>query len=627
MNKPNEKGIQTTGFETIEHLAAIVSSSDDAIISKDLESKITSWNYGAEKIFGYKSDEVIGQSINILIPKELLISEAKLFKKVLSGKRVSHYKTTRLCKDGQIIDVSVSISPIFNQSGHVIGMSKIARDISSQILESEALVIANKKLKFEAREKAKRAAELLIANRELAYQRDQKANRAAELVIASEELAFQRDQKANRAAELVTANEELAYQRDEKASRAAELVIANEELAFQIAEKAKRVEELTLANAEKASRAAELVIANEELAYQRDQKANRAAELVIANEELAFQIAEKAKRVDELTIANAEKASRAAELVIANEELAYQRDQKANRAAELVIANKELAYQRDQKANRAAELIIANEELAFQMNEKAKRVEELTLANTEKANRAAELVIANEELAFQRDEKAKRVVELLIANKEKAKKALELSLANKQLQTSFIETIELARQMVELRDPYTANHEKHVGDLAKAIAKEMGLSKERQQGLLISGYLHDIGKIIVPVEILSKPGKISDQEYNLVKNHVLAGYDLLKEVTFPWPVAQIVLEHHERLNGSGYPNQLNTDQISLEGRILAVADVVDAMSSHRPYRAALGVDLALAEIKSGSGTLYDSAVVDACKKLFKTYGYKIDQAY
>ena len=571
MNKPNEKGIPTSGFETIEHLAAIVSSSDDAIISKDLESKITSWNYGAEKIFGYKSDEVIGQSINILIPKELLISEAKLFKKVLSGKRVSHYKTTRICKDGQAIDVSVSISPIFNQFGHVIGMSKIARDISSQILESEALVIANKKLKFEAREKAKRAAELLIANRELAYQRDQKANRAAELVIASEELAFQRDQKANRAAELVTANEELAYQRDEKASRA--------------------------------------------------------AELVIANEELAFQIAEKAKRVDELTIANAEKASRAAELVIANEELAYQRDQKANRAAELVIANKELAYQRDQKANRAAELIIANEELAFQMNEKAKRVEELTLANTEKANRAAELVIANEELAFQRDEKAKRVVELLIANKEKAKKALELSLANKQLQTSFIETIELARQMVELRDPYTANHEKHVGDLAKAIAKEMGLSKERQQGLLISGYLHDIGKIIVPVEILSKPGKISDQEYNLVKNHVLAGYDLLKEVTFPWPVAQIVLEHHERLNGSGYPKQLNADQISLEGRILAVADVVDAMSSHRPYRAALGVDLALAEIKSGSGTLYDSAVVDACKKLFKTYGYKIDQSY
>ena len=571
MNKPSEKGIQTIGLETIEHLAAIVSSSDDAIISKDLESNITSWNYGAEKIFGYKSDEVIGKSINILIPKELLISEAKLFKKVLAGKRISHYKTTRICKDGQVIDVSVSISPIFNQSGHVIGMSKIARDISSQILESEALVIANKKLKFEAREKAKRAAELLIANRELAYQRDQKANRAAELVIASEELAFQRDQKANRAAELVIANEELAYQRDEKASRA--------------------------------------------------------AELVIANEELAFQINEKAKRVEELTIANTEKASRAAELVIANEELAYQRDQKANRAAELVIANKELAYQRDQKANRAAELIIANEELAFQMNEKAKRVEELTIANTEKANRAAELVIANEELAFQRDEKAKRVVELLIANKEKVKKAIELGLANKKLQTSFIETIELARQMVELRDPYTANHEKHVGDLAKAIAKQMGLSKDRQQGLLISGYLHDIGKIIVPVEILSKPGKISDQEYDLVKNHVIAGYDLLKEVTFPWPVAEIVLEHHERLNGSGYPYQLGEDKISLEGRILAVADVVDAMSSHRPYRSARGVDLALAEINAGAGTLYDSAVVEACNKLFKTFGYKIDQSY
>jgi len=140
---------------------------------------------------------------------------------------------------------------------------------------------------------------------------------------------------------------------------------------------------------------------------------------------------------------------------------------------------------------------------------------------------------------------------------------------------------------------------------------------------MIAGYLHDIGKIIVPVEVLCKPGKISPVEYELVKNHVQAGYDLLKKVTFPWPIAQPILEHHERLNGSGYPNRLKADQISVDGRILAVADVVEAMTSFRPYRAALGIEAALAEIERGRGIVYDETVVDACLKLFREKDYKI----
>ena len=162
---------------------------------------------------------------------------------------------------------------------------------------------------------------------------------------------------------------------------------------------------------------------------------------------------------------------------------------------------------------------------------------------------------------------------------------------------------------------------KHVGDLAKAIAAQMGLDEHRQHGLMIAGYLHDIDKIIVPVEILCKPGKISPQEYSLIRNHVQAGYDLLKDVTFPWRVAQPVLEHHERLDGSGYPHHLSADQISLDGRILAVADVVEAMSSHRPYRATLGIESALAEIERRRGILSDEAVVDACLTLFREKAY------
>lgn len=362
----------------------------------------------------------------------------------------------------------------------------------------------------------------------------------------------------------------------EIAQRAADLIIANKELFFQNEEKAKRVSELVIANLEKAKRVAELVIANEE-------KAKRAAELLIANEELAYQNEEKSKRVDELKIANEEKAKRAAELVIANEELLFQNEEKAKRVAELVIANQE----------------------------KAKRADELVIANEEKANRAAELVLAMEV-------KAKMVAELVISKLE--------AINHEKLQRSLMETIDIARQLVELRDPYTAGHEKHVGDLAKAIGEEMGLDTARQEGLMVAGYLHDLGKIIVPVEILCKPTKISPEEYSLVKNHVQAGYDLLKNVTFPWPIAHSVLEHHERLDGTGYPNGLKGDQISLEGRILAVADVMDAMSCNRPYRESPGIEKALVEIEIGRGKIYDERVVDACITLFRDKGYTIPTA-
>jgi len=142
---------------------------------------------------------------------------------------------------------------------------------------------------------------------------------------------------------------------------------------------------------------------------------------------------------------------------------------------------------------------------------------------------------------------------------------------------------------------------------------------------MIAGYLHDIGKIIVPSEILCKPGKLTPNEYSLIKGHVQAGYDLLKNVTFPWNISRAVLEHHERVDGSGYPNSLRADQISIEGRILAVADVVEAMSAYRPYRKALGIEIALAEIERGRGSIYDEEVAQACLSLFHQKAYKIDQ--
>jgi putative nucleotidyltransferase with HDIG domain len=169
--------------------------------------------------------------------------------------------------------------------------------------------------------------------------------------------------------------------------------------------------------------------------------------------------------------------------------------------------------------------------------------------------------------------------------------------------------------VVESRDPYTAGHQRRVAELARAIAAEMGFSEFRMKGMHIMGLLHDVGKTAVPAEILSKPGKISQYEFNIIKNHSRIGFDILEKVEFPWPVAQAVLQHHERIDGSGYPDALTENDIIIEAKILCVADVVEAMSSHRPYRPALGLNSALKEIQQQSGILYDREVVEACLRI------------
>ncbi len=185
-------------------------------------------------------------------------------------------------------------------------------------------------------------------------------------------------------------------------------------------------------------------------------------------------------------------------------------------------------------------------------------------------------------------------------------------------------TIKAVALTTEMRDPYTAGHQERVARLACAIAREMGISEDRVQGLRVVGLLHDVGKVSVPAEILSKPTALTSVEFSLVKAHAQTGYEILKGIAFPWPVAQIVLEHHERLDGSGYPRGLKGEEISLEARILAVADVVEAMASHRPYRPALGMDAAVAVIGAGRGTLYDVAVADTCVALITKQGFRFE---
>lgn len=209
-----------------------------------------------------------------------------------------------------------------------------------------------------------------------------------------------------------------------------------------------------------------------------------------------------------------------------------------------------------------------------------------------------------------------------ITKRKQAEK--ELKQAIQTLQKALGGAIQAISLTVEARDPYTAGHQRRVAKLSCAIAKELTLSENQINAISMAAIVHDIGKIYVPAEILNKPGQLTENEFGIIKTHPQIGYDILKEIEFPWPVAQIVRQHHERMNGSGYPSGLSDDNIMMEARILGLADAVEAMVSHRPYRPALGLDKALEEISQNSGILYDPDVADACIKLFTKKDFEFE---
>jgi PAS domain S-box-containing protein len=200
----------------------------------------------------------------------------------------------------------------------------------------------------------------------------------------------------------------------------------------------------------------------------------------------------------------------------------------------------------------------------------------------------------------------------------------ELQRTIDSLRKAFGATLQVMISAVESRDPYTSGHQRRVTNLARTIATEMGLPQEKIDGIRMAGVIHDIGNLSVPAEILSKPTKLTELEFSLIKEHSRKGCEMLKDVESPWPLAQIVYQHHERMDGSGYPRNLKGDDIMIEARILAVADVVESMAFHRPYRAGLGIDVALAEIEKNRGILYDSTAADACLGLFREKGFKLE---
>ncbi|PKN52719.1 MAG: hypothetical protein CVU55_05690 [Deltaproteobacteria bacterium HGW-Deltaproteobacteria-13] len=229
------------------------------------------------------------------------------------------------------------------------------------------------------------------------------------------------------------------------------------------------------------------------------------------------------------------------------------------------------------------------------------------------------------EFSFIRDENGKALSVLgearNITERKQAEEKLRQTLES--LKRAVGTTVQVLVSVLESRDPYTAGHQSRAANLACAIAAEMGLPEEKMEGIRMAGIIHDIGKLSIPTEILTKPTKLTNIEFSLIKEHSHSGFEMLKDVESPWSLAEIVHQHHERVDGTGYPEKLKGDNILIEARILAVADVVEAMASHRPYRASLGIEAALEEIEKNKGTLYDDAVADACLRLFRKKGYKL----
>ena len=200
----------------------------------------------------------------------------------------------------------------------------------------------------------------------------------------------------------------------------------------------------------------------------------------------------------------------------------------------------------------------------------------------------------------------------------------ELKQSDKRLQKIIEDIADIITKVIELRDPYSIGHLQRVSKLAMAIAQEMKLPQDKIEGIKIASLVHDIGKVNLPSEIVRKPGKLIEVEFNLIKSHPKISYDLLKRIDFPWPIAEIIFQHQEKINGSGYPRGLKGDEICIEAKILGVANVVEAMSSYRSYRPALIIDEALNEIDKNKNIIFDPEVVDACIKLFKEKGFKFE---
>ena len=532
------------------------------------------------------------------------------------------------------------------------------------------LDIANIELNYQQAEKANRASELSVANKELAYQTKEKQNRADELDIANIELNYQQAEKANRASELSVANKELAYQTKEKQNRADELDIANIELNYQQAEKANRASELSVANKElayqtkeKQNRADELDIANIELNYQQAEKANRASELSVANKELEYQTKEKQNRADELGLANielsyqqAEKADRASELIIVKqtmmeqeieiENLNYRNDLPGLFNRKYFI---EALKKYDKETNLPISIIMGDlnglaiiddslghsvvDDIQAKLNTILKKVAReadviICFSNGEFGLILPETTLAQsnviiEELKVLTESEKAGPLNISISCGAHTKTSMDMDLndivkeahdklsKDRKIVSHEFErhTIDLIMEMLFEKNNREMLHSSRVGMICEKIASKLSFDPGVVDRIRITGMLHDIGKIAIDERILNKGEGLDKNEWEAIKKHAEIGHRILSASNDFSKYAEDVLEHHEHVDGSGYPRGLVGSEISIVAKIIAIADTYDAITSDRPYRKAVSRKEAIAEIQRNAGIQFDAEIV------------------
>lgn len=628
-------------------LAAIVRSTTDAVVGNTIECVVTSWNAGAERLYGFSAEEMIGKPLTRLAPPGKDDEVFRLTELARTGQVVEDYETRRAHKDGRLLDVSLTLAPIRDDAGVVFGVSTIARDITRRKEAERALRESEARL-----EEAQRIAHLgswewAIRDGALVYSEEARRIYGLEDLssVGTYSASLERIHPADRPAVEAAVKEVLAGRtaspidyRIVKPDGSVRHVLGTAKVARDGEGKPSRmvgtVQDVT------DRRQAELAL----------RRTNRSLRTLSSCNQTLVRARSEAELLEGMCRILVEEGGfrRAWAGLVSGEAdglvsaACHGRDgcpgarpdasAPALDSPEREVADSALGA-REPRIHVATLVGRTGTEGAVEGPERGARTIAAVPLLQEERVLGVLVLHADEPDAFD-DEEIALVSELagdlafgvdaLRARIEKTKAARENRRYLQQIRQNLEETVETIAATVEARDPYTAGHQRRVAAFAAAIALELGLGEEVVQGIHLAGTIHDLGKIKIPAEILARPGQLSEIEERIIQIHPEAGWEILKGVEFPWPIAEMVLQHHERLDGSGYPRGLRGEQVSLGARILGVADVVEAMASHRPYRPSRGLDAALSQIEADRDVLFDSAVVDACLTLFRRKGYRFE---
>jgi PAS domain S-box-containing protein/putative nucleotidyltransferase with HDIG domain len=557
-----------------EKYRTMLESMDEGYYEIDANGNYTFFNDALVKELGYSREELLGLNYKSYIPPEDIKRVVEIFSEVYRTGVPRHWvPLTNIRKDGTRIYLEDSIYPLKNEAGEIIGLRGLGRDVTERRKSEEALQMR---------------ALLLDSTYDsvIAYEPDGKMIYVNDAAASSRGFSCQEMLKMN-IRELIPERNLTVF--DDRLQK----IIETGGLSFEAIHVRKDGTEFDVE-----AQARQLEIAGHKIVVvvYRDISERKKSESALRDSEQRFR-----------------------SLFVHNPIAVYSQDTKGNFLSVNDATLAMTGYTREEFLAMRPEQFTVPED----WEETRKRF--LQAAHGQPETYEISIIVKNGEHKCLNVTNIGAVVDSNIVgvysiaeditDRKRIQAALQESMATI---TSTLEgTMEAVATMSELRDPYTAGHQKMVTQLALAIGRELGIDEERLRGLRVAGLLHDVGKVHVPSEILSKPGKLSELEKGLAKAHAVAGFDIVKAIKFPWPVAEMIHQHHERLDGSGYPRGLKGEEIMLEARILAVADTVEAMMSHRPYRPALGLDKALEEISQNRGRLYGEAVVDACVRLFK----------